>query len=172
MDRDLWRVENYLGFLEERKRLLARATNDFLEELLHGPVAEEDLAPLDSPSLADFTTASDQLTQLGGGIESDEEEEAVLAINDWIAAQGLPQGQLTFELADEKTGAPMAILDLAWPQGLQEEYSQPVALLIDEGPELLALANARGFRYFTSVEDLKRYVQQEVLTLEMEMTAD
>ena len=43
---------------------------------------------------------------------------------------------------------------LAWPEGLQTGLSKPVALLIDEPPEVLQLANARGFRYFTDLEDV------------------
>ena len=46
--------------------------------------------------------------------------------------QGLPEGELGYEIAHMATGESLAILDLAWPNGLQEGYSQPVALLIDE----------------------------------------
>jgi hypothetical protein len=41
--------------------------------------------------------------------------------------------------------------------------SEPVALLIDEGPEVLAIANAHGFRYFTNVEMFKGYVRKVIL---------
>ena len=166
MDPQLWQGDNYLDFLEARKELLARAINRFLDELRHGASdEEEELAPI-APSLADFATASMPLPRVGGGIESDDEEEQLRAVNDWIGAQGLPEGAFLYELVDEQTGAPIAILDLAWPTGLQEEYSQPVALLMDESAELLALANARGFRCYTSIESFKQYVQREVLALE------
>lgn len=82
-----------------------------------------------------------------------------------MAGQGLPEGELSYELADADTGAPVAIFDLAWEKGLQEGLSQPVALLINEPPATLALANAHGFRYFTDVETFKRYVTDEILAI-------
>ena len=36
MDPELWRIENYLAFLAERRRLLAEASNTFLGELSYG----------------------------------------------------------------------------------------------------------------------------------------
>lgn len=155
MDRELWRVERYLDFLEARKVLLAEIANTFLDELLLGERPEETFAP-------------GVLQTVPGGVESKEEEEVILGCNEWVVAQGLPEGEILHELAHPQTGEPLAVLDLAWPDGLQAGLSQPVALLIDEGPETLATANAAGFRYFTSVEKLKTYVEQEVLALEEE----
>ena len=66
------------------------------------------------------------------------------------------------------TGSPLAILDLAWPNGLQEGYSAPVALLLEEPPETLRIANDYGFRYFTSAAAFKHYVEDEVLGLATE----
>ena len=40
-----------------------------------------------------------------------------------------------------------AILDLAWPQGLQEGYSEPAVLLLDEGEDTEQAANRAGYRY-------------------------
>ena len=48
---------------------------------------------------------------------------------EWVHAQGLPDGELMFELSEGmESGAVLAVLDLAWPNGLQEGLSQPVAL--------------------------------------------
>ena len=44
--------------------------------------------------------------------------------------------------------------------------SQPVALLIDEGPETIEIANRAGFLYFTDAERFRDYVNREVLALE------
>ena len=77
--------------------------------------------------------------------------------------QGLPKGEYLFELVDQETGVPAAVLDLAWPDGLQQGYSQPVALLLNEGPETYAAANAHGFRYFTSEKAFREYVAGEVV---------
>jgi hypothetical protein len=66
------------------------------------------------------------------------------------------------ELVDDETGNPKAILDLAWPNGLQPGFSQPVAVLLNEGRELLSIVNTAGFRYFTDVDSFKNYVTTEV----------
>jgi hypothetical protein len=158
MDERLWLEENYLEFLEARRELLAAAANEFLEELGHGaePVEAAAAAPivLESPVAAVI-----------GGVDSDEEEESLQELNAWVVEQGLPEGEPSHEVADPETGDPIAILDLAWPEGLQEGLSEPVALLLNEGQELLHLAKDHGFRYFTSVEDFRAHVEREVLVL-------
>ena len=58
------------------------------------------------------------------------------------------------------------MLDLAWPDGLQEGLSQPVALLIDEGQETEEAANRAGYRYFTDAESFRAYVRKEILAAE------
>lgn len=168
-DPELWKAADYLGFLEERKRLLADAINHFLSELLHADVSVlEPTAPeAVERSRSDFAAATDLEPTFGGGVETEEEEEALLEINKWIVEQGLPGGAYLFELTDEDTGAPLAIFDLAWPSGLQEELSEPVALLVGESPELLALANERGYRYFTNAKALRSYVERDVLALDV-----
>lgn len=163
MDRELWETENYPQFLEERQRLLAEAANTLLDELLHETSAIATFDP--TPVLA---VAAGELAAVPGGIEDDEEAAALQAINEWIREQGLPKGEMQHELADPETGDPVAILDLAWPSGLQEGYSDPVALLLGEEQETLQLANDHGFRHFTSVDALRRYAEFEVLALAAE----
>jgi hypothetical protein len=55
---------------------------------------------------------------------------------------------------------------LAWPNGIQEELSQPVAALLSEGTEVIAVASQAGYRCFTTVAEFKRYVQAEILVQE------
>ena len=160
MDRELWETENYPQFLEERQRLLANAANVLLEELLHDTSSTEVVEP--TPMLA---VASSEPVAVPGGIEDDEEAAALQAINEWIREQGLPEGDMQHELAHPETGDPVAILDLAWPNGLQEGYSDPVALLLGEEQETLQIANDHGFRHFTNAEAFKRYAETEVLAL-------
>ena len=69
------------------------------------------------------------------------------------------------ELLEEADGQVVGYLDLAWPKGLQEGLSQPVALLIDEGPETEEAANKAGFRFFTEVDSFRSYVEREVLAV-------
>ena len=77
--------------------------------------------------------------------------------------QSLPSGTISFDFADPETGQQRAVFDLAWPNGIQEELSQPVALLINEGPEVLAIASQAGYRCFTSADELQKYVRSEIL---------
>ena len=60
-------------------------------------------------------------------------------------AQGLPRGVLAYDFADPDTGTQKAVFDLAWPSGIQEEFSQPVAVLLNERSETIAIASQAGF---------------------------
>jgi hypothetical protein len=153
MDRDLWRLENFPHFLEARKVLLAAEVNRRMEELLHG-----DRRWLEGPSAPISPAAG-----VAGGITSEDEEEQLDAVNAWMRESGLPEGVIAYDFSDPETGQQMAILDLAWPNGIQEELSQPVALLLNEGNDVLALASQAGFRCFVSAEELRRYVKTEIL---------
>lgn len=57
------------------------------------------------------------------------------------------------------------MFDLAWPNGLQEGLSEPVALLLDEGKEAEKAANKAGFRYFTDEDEFLKYVKTTVLAM-------
>ncbi len=153
MDPQLWKIENFRDFLEARKTLLAAEMNRRMEELLHGDLrwleARAAVAPM-APTVL-------------GGVTSDEEEEQLEALNDWVEAQGLPRGVVSFDFADPETGEQRAVFDLAWPQGLQEELSQPVAVLLHEEAPMVAVASQAGYRCFTAVADFKAYVRAEVL---------
>ena len=104
-------------------------------------------------------------TLLPGTVATDEEERLIRETNQWVIGQDLPSGEFMYELADPESGEPLAILDLAWPQGLQEGYSEPVALLIDEGSETEEAANRAGYRYFTDADAFRTYVRREILAL-------
>ena len=160
MDVELWKVENYPQFLEARRRLLANAANQMLEMLGH----EETLVPVEKNAEPIARISPD-----GMKIEDENDEEVVLSeLNAWVSAQDLPEGHYEYEIAHSKTGESLALLDLAWPDGLQLEYSEPVALILDERPATLQIANDHGFRHFTGVEAFKRYVIVEVLGLQDE----
>lgn len=152
-DPKLWKLENYREFLEERRKLLAAETNRCMEDLLHGDVRW--LAWAAKPAEAPVV--------LVGGITSEAEEEELEILNDWVEAQGLPRGVLAFDFADQVSGEQKAVFDLAWPNGIQEELSQPVAVLLNENSETLALASRAGFRCFTAAQDFKDYVEKDIL---------
>jgi hypothetical protein len=105
-------------------------------------------------------------TTIPGGVAGEDEERLIQEVHAWVAGHGLPEGEFMHELADPETGEPLAVLGLAWPAGLQEGLSQPVALLIDEGRETEEAANRAGDRYFTDAADFWAYVQREVLSAE------
>lgn len=152
-DPKLWKMENYREFLEERRKLLAAETNRCMEDLLHGDVRW--LAWAAKPTEASVV--------LVGGITSEAEEEELEILNDWMEAQGLPRGVLAFDFADEVSGEQKAVFDLAWPNGIQEELSQPVVVLLNENSETLALASRAGFRCFTAGQEFKDYVEKDIL---------
>lgn len=153
MDRNLWKIENYRGFLEARKELLAEEMNQRLEELLHG----------DTHWLDSFAATVPTTVAIMGGIISEAEEEELKALNTWMADQGLPGGEIAYDFADPDTREQKAVFDLAWPSGIQEELSQPVAVLLNETTETMAIASQAGFRCFTSVADFKQYVEREIM---------
>ena len=151
----LWRIDNYRDFLEARKTLLAQEANRRLAELLHG-----DGRWLQGPSTADDAAALVSTSgAVPGGIANEEEERELKALNEWVAAQGLPRGELAYDFADMKTGEQKAVFDLAWPSGLQPGLSQPVAVLLDEGATVISLANDAGYRCFTTPASFRRYVE-------------
>ena len=153
-DRRLWEVANYLEFLEERRRLLADGANSFLSSLLHGSMPESAIAE-ESGTPSAISEPSESA-----------EEKTLQDINRWVTDQGLPEGEMYYELSDEDTGEPLTILDLAWPEGLQLGLSEPVALLLDEGEETEEAANRAGYRFFTNEGEFKEYVQREILAME------
>ncbi|HBK93096.1 MAG TPA: hypothetical protein DDZ68_15645 [Parvularcula sp.] len=155
LDKSLWTIENYDAFLEARKELLASEANRRFAELLHG-----DDRWVHQPA----TAVKVAVPKVIGGIVSEEEELEIIALNKWISSLGLPEGEVSYDLADEETGAQKAIFDLAWPNGLQPGLSQPVAVLLNEGEETIALANAAGYRCFRSSADFKQYVKREILS--------
>ncbi len=155
-DPALWKVENFREFLEARKALLAAELNRRMEDLLHGDVRWlSGLGPTIIVSESAF-----------GGVTSEEEESQLEALNAWMEARGLPRGTLTFDFADPVTGEQKAVFDLAWPNGIQEELSQPVVVLLNESGETIAIASQAGYRCFTQLEEFRRYVDAEILAEE------
>jgi len=166
MDPNLWKPENYREFLAQRRKLLAKAANDFLDRLSAGSIPVV-------VSAEDAQFVERAAAYIPGGIDGDDEEARLVRCNDWVTRRGLPAGELSYELVDEESGDVMAILDLAWPDGLQEGLSQPVAVLIGEGEEVEEAASQAGFRFFSSVRSFRRYVKEEILAeVELEVVEE
>ena len=154
MDRNLWKIENYLDFLEARQVLLAEETNKRMLELLHG----EDFW-LEGKSIED----KEDEKVVFGSISSDEEEQELENLMEWMHQQGLNQGVMSYDYSDEESGDQLAVFDLAWPDGVQEKLTEPAAVLLNEPAETISIANKAGFRCFTSVQAFKKYINQEIL---------
>jgi hypothetical protein len=151
-DPQLWKLEHFRDFLETRKELLAAEANRQFEALLHGELHW----------LEGRAKAPESLPVLGG-IASMEEEEILENLNAWVQEKGLERGVMAYDYSDPESGMQQAVFDIAWPNGLQEELSEPVAVLLDESAETLALASGAGFRCFTSGEDFRKYVLKEIV---------
>ena len=152
-DEASWKVEHFRDFLEARKVLLSTELNRRMEELLHG----------DNRWLAGPASAVPATISIGGGITSEEEETEIQAVNDWVESQGLPRGVVSYDFSDPQSGEQRAVFDLAWPSGLQEKLSQPVAVLLNEDAATIRVAGDAGFRCFTDAPSFREYVKAEVL---------
>ena len=157
MDERLWKLENYREFLEARTALLAEEASRSIDGLLHGENRWSE------PTHRLKSTEVEPKAIVPGGVDSEEEEAELEALNAWVVGRGLPAGDLSYDHADDETGDQLAVFDLAWPAGLQAELSTPVAVLLNEASETIAMASRAGFRCFTSPATFRRYVEREVL---------
>ncbi|MEI6778847.1 MAG: DUF262 domain-containing protein [Chloroflexales bacterium] len=157
LDPELWKMERYRDFLAARRELLAQAANTFLDSLLGGTASAELVS---DPALE---RAAHPMPVPGGA--DGEELDQIRVCNDWVEAQGLPRGDELYELFHSESGAPVAVIDLAWPRGIQEGLSQPIALLLNEGEEVEEVVNQAGYRFFTDPVALCAYVEREVLAV-------
>lgn len=156
-DRELWKVENYKRFLEARRRLLADSANAMLDTLHAGNIPAAGLSVETHQQVGILPPLA--------LIPSDLDDEVAIleGVNSFVTERGLSSGEMAYEIVQGDTTEPVAILDLAWPEGLQVNLSQRVALLIDEDLEIKTIASDAGFRVFTSVNAFQRYVEREVL---------
>ena len=154
-DPELWKVKNYRAFLASRKALLADALNATMEELLHG-----DLRWLSGPASVEPVVPE---TTMASPSPEEDEEAQLQSVAAWMASEQLEAGVLGFELADPETGRQTAVLDLAWPDGIQTGLSEPVALVLNEPASMVTAATNAGFRCFTSTADFRRYVEEKFI---------
>jgi len=141
-----------------QEELLAQETNRRMLELLHG----EDY-------WLKGEIKESEAKVIPGGISTEEEEKELEALMQWMEQQSLPTGIMSYDFSDEETGEQLAVFDLAWPNGIQEELSEPAAVLLNEPAETISIANRAGFRCFTSVKEFKTYVKSEILKEQLEV---
>ena len=144
---ELWKIESYEKFLEARRVLLAKAANQLLDSLFNGEISATEIQSFASKKFDKGTS----------------EEEDIENMVAWMQEKGLNEGTTNHELIDEN-GSVVAIIDLAWPQGIQQGLSEPLALLLNETADTQATVSKYGYRYYTSISELKDYIQNYFLT--------
>lgn len=145
-DKSLWEIENYEKFLSKRRELLAKGANEFLDSLNSDSSQE--------------TIIEDFSNRLAPNVKNTVEEESLVRISHWMEENGLPSGERNYVINDDNQEY---ILDLAWPEGIQQGLSKPVALLINEPDKVLKAASKQGFVYWTDVDDFKKFVSAHYL---------
>jgi len=143
IDQQLFQVENYEQFLTKRRELLAENANQFLDSLINNSSDDIEIQNYANRSAQDISLYDD---------------EDILDVGQWMRDKGLPEGLANFELIDEK-GNVLMIIDIAWPQGIQSELSEPLALLKNESDSNYGIVNRYGYKYFTNLEEFKSYIE-------------
>lgn len=146
VDHTLWEIDKYEEFLAKRRELLAQGTNEFLASLYSDKIEQttiEDFANRETTTVSDI-----------------EEEQVIMQIAHWMDENGLSSGVRNYVIiVDGKE----YVLDLAWPNGIQENLSTPLALLLNETDEVFIAANKLGFCYLTDVNQFKEYINANYL---------
>ena len=141
MDPELWKIENYEKFLAKRRELLAEAANKLLDSLNNGSL-------ISTPVVSSASATP---------IVVDDGDDEISAVDDWLKEQHLKQGTRNQEIVDHDSGD-VYILDLAWPNGIQEGLTPPLALLLNPDKNLQDAARDAGYQFFTNVDKFKKYV--------------
>lgn len=134
-------IDAYDAFLEERRKLLAKSANAILEDLWKGKLAQP----------------STPMTKMSVTESEDNEEAFIEELVSWLKNEGFAPGIKDYSAVIGYAGT-LIIIDVAWPDGLQEGFTEPVALMINEEPGDIYRVNAVGYRVFTRADDLKNYV--------------
>lgn len=157
-DSSLWCVENYKQFLEARRKLLSASVATLLKGLKGGKLPGQDVAPATSIHIPLESGPSGY-----DSIDADDELELLSSLNDYAVENELPAGEIAYELVDPASDEVVAVLDLAWPQGLQTGYSPAVAVLIEEESEVVVSVQNAGYRVLTSGDAFKAYIDSEII---------
>lgn len=148
-DPELWAPERFSEFLAKRRELLAIAANSLLDDLQNGRRPEHMEASSIEPGRVK--------------VAEDEHEAAIVArVQNAMEERSLEKGVEHYALLSVDGAIEEAVLDLAWPDGL-EFGGERIALLLDEPPEVRDAAGSHGWRFFTSEEALLAHADHELL---------
>lgn len=148
-DPRLWQVENYPEFLADRRARLASAANALLEGLRAG----------DRPDDVRGTAAE--------VVEESQRDDRLRLLSNWCASLGLARADVPAEITDPDTGEVLVYADAAWSEGMQVGRTEKVALLLTPDEESEARLGELGYRFFTSEQALRHYVE-ELLNVDLD----
>ena len=129
--------------LAARRELLATAANELLDSFAAG-----------TRSTAETLERATRVE-----VVDDTDDATLRTIAQSAVDLGLARPELQFEFVDETSGEALAMADAAWPNGLQEGLSEPVALLLEPDEEMETRLGELGFRFFTSHERLNWHLE-------------
>ena len=70
--------------------------------------------------------------------------------------KGFPGGEINYELKINDNDS--IIIDLAWPDGIQRNLTEPIAIMLDEEKNNKNIVNLNKYRVFDDIELFKDYV--------------
>ena len=140
-NKELFELNNYEKFLEERRVLLAKSANTFLNSLLDNSV--------DKVEITDYANRTGIINEKNG-------DEKILELSYWMEEKGLNGGEIDYELKINNIES--VVIDLAWPEGIQSNLSEPVAVMLDEDNANISKVNLQKYRVFQDTESFKNYV--------------
>ncbi|MGV9611248.1 hypothetical protein [Nocardia xishanensis] len=149
VDPKLWRVENYLEFLQARRELVTAAAQKFLESLLSGAAPSKNLKPIrvrdesENPAVARLRAAVEELVD-----------------------RGFVRPKFEVEVTDPRTRRELVVADALWPEGLQPGIGDPVVLIHDSNDGDLTRLTVLGYQVFTSLDELVAYANRGSETIE------
>lgn len=151
----LWSIGRYPDFLAARRDLLATAANDLLNALKSGSRSPHDGAStVASPPSTPVETFS-KLQAFG-----EEDDPDIIAVLSLVDKLNIATPEPHYEICDEETGEVLVVADVAWPQGIQPNRTEPAALLLGPSSESEAHLGERGYRFFTSRRKLVWYLEE------------
>lgn len=142
IDPALWEISAYEPFLAERRRSLAEAANDFLNSLLHGRAAIDEIPRNDGD---------------GTSVEPTGAIARIVALADRL---GLVTPAVDMEIVDENSGEMLAMADIAWSDSpLGGGRAQPVAFLLERNKLMESRLGELGYQFFTDEGRLAQHLE-------------
>ncbi len=153
---DLWQIDRFHDFLEDRRERLSEATNQFLESLYEGHATFEQEPRPDLPTPVVVTTED----------AVDDENAPILKL---ATENGLAAPETAGEVSDPETGDTIATADLLWRSGVQEGLTEPIALIRNLDTNTTTSLNDAGYRVFSTNDKFVWYLESQ---LDMDLDGD